>query len=211
MAKLGFIEGLQEQVNSFDLSEIQLENFGSWPLLFKLLAWLAAFLLTLALGYYFIVSNLVAERESVIAKEQSLRSEFEKKAHDASNLEAYREQMREMEASFSALISQLPGETEVPGLLEDITEKGLSSGLEFNNISLLEERAEEFYIEQPISISATGTYHDMGAFVSGVASLPRIVTLKDFSLVPAGADGASAILKLDISASTYRYKDTDDR
>lgn len=207
MAKLGFIEELQEQVKNFDLSDVQLDNFGAWPLLLKLLAWFAAFLLTLALGYYFIVSGLVAERESAIAKEQTLKSEFEKKARDASNLEAYREQMKEMEASFAALISQLPGETEVPGLLEDITEEGLNSGLNFKNISLLDERAAEFYIEQPISISATGTYHDMGAFVSGVASLPRIVTLKDFSLSPAGSDGGSAILELNISASTYRYKD----
>lgn len=207
MAKLGFIEELQEQVKNFDLSDVQLENFGSWPLFIKLLAWLAAFLLTLVIGYYVAISSLVTDRDFEIAKEQSLKSEFEKKARDAANLEAYRSQMKEMEASFAALISQLPGETEVPGLLEDITEKGLSSGLEFNNISLLAERAAEFYIEQPISISATGTYHDMGSFVSGVASLPRIVTLKDFSLMPAGSEGGSAILTLDISASTYRYKD----
>lgn len=208
MAKLGFIEELQEQVKNFDLSDIQLENFGSWPLFLKLLAWFAAFLLTLGLGYYFVINDLVAEREAEIAKEQTLKKEYEKKARDAANLEAYREQMKEMEAAFAALVSQLPSETEVPGLLEDITEKGLSSGLEFNNISLLDERAAEFYVEQPISIVATGTYHDMGAFVSGVASLPRIVTLKDFSLSPAGSSGGSAILKLNINASTYRYKDS---
>lgn len=206
MTKLGIIEELKEQVKNFDPSEIQPDNFGSWPLFVKLLAWFAAFALTLFAGYYLIVGGLITERDMAIAKEQSLKREYEKKAYDAANLEAYRAQMKEMELAFSALISQLPSETEVPGLLEDITEKGASSGLEFDNISLLPEVVAEFYVEQPISIKALGTYHDMGTFISGVASLPRIVTLKDFSLKPVTAGGGSAMLSLDISASTYRYK-----
>ena len=106
--------------------------------------------------------------------------EFEKKAFQAANLEAYRQQMREMEESFGALVSQLPSDTEVPGLLEDITNKGLLNGLNIASIDLLPEQAREFYVELPISIVASGSYHDLGAFVSGMAGLPRIVTLHNF-------------------------------
>ena len=114
-------------------------------------------------------------------------------------------QMVEMEESFGALISQLPSDTEVPGLLEDITNKGLLNGLEISSIDLQPEVAREFYVELPIAISARGSYHDLGAFISGMAGLPRIVTLHDFT-IRADKDGGSA-LGMSITAKTYRYKD----
>ena len=114
--------------------------------------------------------------------------------------------MKEMETSFGALLRQLPSDTEVPGLLEDITRTGLGSGLEFEEIKLLPEAAQQFYIELPIQISVVGTYHDLATFVSGVASLPRIVTLHDFSIMPA-SDGSTTQLRMSILAKTYRYND----
>ena len=111
-----------------------------------------------------------------------------------------------MEVSFGALLKQLPSDTEVPGLLEDITRTGLGSGLEFEEIKLLPEVAQQFYIELPIQIKVVGGYHDLATFVSGVASLPRIVTLHDFDLVPAAA-GSSSKLRMGILAKTYRYND----
>jgi type IV pilus assembly protein PilO len=107
--------------------------------------------------------------------------------------------------SFGALVSQLPSDTEVPGLLEDITNKGMLNGLEFDSIELQEEVAREFYIELPIKIVARGSYHDLGAFISGMAGLPRIVTLHDFRITQ--EDSQSSILKLEITAKTYRYKE----
>ena len=110
-----------------------------------------------------------------------------------------------MFAQFGALVSQLPSDTEVPGLLEDITNKGLLNGLEIQTIDLLPEMAKEFYIELPISIVAKGSYHDLGAFISGMAGLPRIVTLHDFSIT--GSASGSGPLSLSLIAKTYRYKD----
>src|SRR5690606_35583466 len=126
----------------------------------------------------------------------------------AANLEAYKEQMKEMEISFGALLRQLPSDTEVPGLLEDITRTGLGSGLEFQEIKLLPEVAQQFYIELPIQISVVGNYHDFATFVSGAASLPRIVTLHDFQIVQNDRTSvAGGKLKMDILAKTYRYND----
>ncbi len=141
---------------------------------------------------------------AIEAEEERLKKDFEGKAFQAANLEAYKRQMEEMQESFGALVSQLPSDTEVPGLLEDITNKGLLNGLEIKTIDLLAEQSKEFYIELPISISASGNYHDLGAFISGMAGLPRIVTLHDFSIVASKVPG---MLDLSLVAKTYRYKD----
>ena len=141
-------------------------------------------------------------------REVRLKKEFEKKAFQAANLEAYRQQMVEMEESFGALIRQLPSDTEVPGLLEDITTKGQLNGLDVKSIDLQKEKAREFYIELPIAISARGSYHDLGAFISGMAGLPRIVTLHDFKITQNKGDASR--LEMKITAKTYRYKDNED-
>jgi type IV pilus assembly protein PilO len=141
------------------------------------------------------------------AKEVKLKKDFEAKAFQAANLEAYRQQMAEMEESFGALVSQLPSDTEVPGLLEDITNKGLLNGLDIASIDLQKESAKEFYVELPIAIAASGSYHDLGAFISGMAGLPRIVTLHDFEITTDKKDANKLDMK--IIAKTYRYKDGD--
>lgn len=201
------IKLMQEQMQEFDVNELSLENIGTWPLLVKIICWVVIFAGLIFGGYKLVISDLLIDRENAIAREASLKQDFEKKAFQAANLEAYRKQMVEMEESFGALVSQLPSDTEVPGLLEDITSKGLDSGLSFETIDLQPERAREFYIELPIKIVANGTYHDMGAFVSGVASLPRIVTLTDFEINPKGARRDNSNLELKITANTYRYRE----
>ncbi|MFK7976489.1 MAG: type 4a pilus biogenesis protein PilO [Halioglobus sp.] len=198
------LEDSLSAIREFDFSDLDFDNVGSWPTAIKVICWILILVVTLALGYYYHVKGLQESLSKAEAKEVKLKKDFEKKAFQAANLDAYRQQMVEMEESFGALVSQLPSDTEVPGLLEDITNKGLQNGLEIASIDLQKERAKEFYVELPIAISASGSYHDMGAFISGMASLPRIVTLHDFKISTKKKGG---LLDLSIVAKTYRYKD----
>lgn len=209
MALADQIKSLQDQMQGFDVSDLSFENIGTWPLLIKIIVWMVILVGLVVGGYKFVISDLQVTEAAAIAKEAELKKQFEDKAFQAANLDAYRKQMEEMKESFGALISQLPTDTEVPGLLEDISNRGAASGLTLQSIALQPEVTHEFYIELPIKIQASGSYHDMGAFVSGVASLPRIVTLTNFTIKPlSGAkSGSGGNLSLDIIASTYRYKE----
>lgn len=194
-----------ESLKKVELSELDLNNIGVWPAPVKFIFAVILFVVVLALGYHFHLKDLQASLDAQVMEEQTLKQQFSTKAFQAANLDAYKEQMAEMEESFGALLRQLPSDTEVPGLLEDITRTGLGSGLDFEQIKLLPEVAQQFYIELPIQIDVVGSYHDLATFVSGVASLPRIVTLHDFAIAPA-AEGSSR-LKMGILAKTYRYND----
>ena len=201
MAAEDFLRSLQ----NFDINDLDFDNVGSWPTGIKVVVWLIVLLTVLGLGYFYHIKNLQDELNEAADAEQQLRVEFEQKAFQASNLQAYKKQMVEMEESFGALVSQLPSDTEVPGLLEDITNKGMANGLEFYSISLQPELAKEFYVELPIRIIGRGSYHDLGAFISGMAGLPRIVTLHDFHVSQEEPNGS--MLRLEITAKTYRYKE----
>ncbi|MFN2327878.1 MAG: type 4a pilus biogenesis protein PilO [Chromatocurvus sp.] len=194
-------------LREFDLNDLSVDNLGTLPLVLKIIIGALIFAVVLAGGYYFHVEELRLQFDREVARESTLKKEYENKAFQVANLDAYRRQMVEMEESFGALISQLPSDTEVPGLLEDITNKGLLNGLNIASINLQPEVSREFYVELPIAIEAAGSYHDLGAFISGMAGLPRIVTLHDFSISGSG-DNAND-LKLSITARTYRYKDGD--
>lgn len=196
-------EDTLNSLRDFDINDT--DNIGNWPMAIKAIIWVVLFILILVAGYYFRIEEMQQELAKEEQQEEKLRKEFEDKAFKAANLDAYRLQMVEMEESFGALVSQLPSDTEVPGLLEDITNKGLQNGLEIKSIDLQKEKAKEFYIELPIAISASGSYHDLGAFISGMASLPRIVTLHDFEISTKKKDGNALDMK--IIAKTYRYKD----
>lgn len=200
-------EDAVRSVREFDLGDLDLDNVGSWPTPIKVLVWMLLLIAVLVGGYYYHIEDLQLKLADVEKKEVSLRKDFEKKAFQAANLDAYRQQMVEMEESFGALVSQLPSDTEVPGLLEDITNKGLLNGLDIASIDLQKEQAKEFYVELPISIAATGSYHDLGAFISGMAGLPRIVTLHDFEITAKNKNTNDLDMK--IIAKTYRYKDED--
>ena len=182
-------------------------SIGVWPAAVKSLTATVVFVACLAAGYWFHIKNLQTEFQRVAAEEVGLRADYEAKAVLACNLEAYRAQMVEMEEIFGELLSQLPGKTEVPGLLEDITFTGLGSGLEFSVIQLQNEVAQEFYIQLPINMTVVGSFHDFGAFVSGVASLSRIVTLHDFTITAAQN---RTELNMQITARTYRYNSGDE-
>ena len=195
-----------ESLRSIDLSDLDMNNLGSWPAAVKVIAGLLLMALLLGGGYYFYLSDLQASLDQQVAEENNLKQQFSSKAFQAANLESYKAQMVEMEASFGALLRQLPSDTEVPGLLEDITRTGLGSGLEFEEIKLQPEVTQQFYIELPIQIKVVGAYHDLATFVSGVSSLPRIVTLHDFEINPQSKDSASK-LHMNILAKTYRYND----
>lgn len=195
-----------ESLRKVDLAELDLNNLGSWPGPVKVIASVLLLSVVLALGYYFHLRDLQTNLEQQQAQEETLKQQFSTKAFQAANLEAYREQMAEMETSFGALLRQLPSDTEVPGLLEDITRTGLGSGLEFEEIKLQPEVVQQFYIELPIQIKVVGGYHDLATFVSGVASLPRIVTLHDFEIKTEKADTSNK-LRMSILAKTYRYND----
>jgi type IV pilus assembly protein PilO len=198
-------EDTMRSLREFDINDLDFDNIGSWPGAIKGLICIVALGGVLALGYYYHIEALEIELAKVAAEEEALKKDFEKKAFQAANLDAYKQQMVEMQESFGALVSQLPSDTEVPGLLEDITNKGLLNGLEIKSIDLLAEKAKEFYVELPISIVARGTYHDLGAFISGMAGLPRIVTLHDFTIT--GDREGRGMLDLSLIAKTYRYKD----
>jgi len=199
------LEDSLRSLREFDLSSLDFENVGSWPVPIKIFIWAVLLIAVLVGGYYYHIEGLQLELAQAEEKEVVLKKDFEKKAFEAANLEAYRQQMVEMEESFGALVSQLPSATEVPGLLEDITTKGLLNGLKISSIVLQNELAKEFYVELPILIQASGSYHDLGAFVSGMAGLPRIVTLHDFEIYANKENSNNLDLK--ILAKTYRYKD----
>ncbi|MCZ6829384.1 MAG: type 4a pilus biogenesis protein PilO [Gammaproteobacteria bacterium] len=200
-------EDILRSLQDFDINDVDLDNIGSMPLVIKMVIWIIALIVVLVLGYFYHIKNLQDELQAASTKETELKQEFEQKAFQAANLDAYKRQMVEMEESFGALVSQLPSDTEVPGLLEDITNKGLLNGLELDSIDLQAEVAREFYVELPIRIVGQGSYHDLGAFISGMAGLPRIVTLHDFNI--AQESPGSTMLKLRITAKTYRYKEDD--
>jgi len=207
--KKGF--DLQEFVNT--LNTLDPQNIGSWPLAAKVLVYIIVFILVLVLGYIFDLSSMRETYASGEQEQETLLQEFEQKVFKANNLDVYKKQLADMEESFGSLLKQLPKETEVPELLEDVTHTGLGSGLEFDGITLGNESVQEFYVEQPITIKVQGDYHAFGAFVSGISALPRIVTLHNFTIAPLPnkfADSGAPVLGMEVQAKTYRYKDASD-
>jgi len=204
---MSWVDNLRE-LNEIDLNDLSFENVGSWPAAARAIVAAVLFGVLVALGYYYHITTLSDRLAVSEGKELELRREFERKAFEAQNLDAYKLQLQEMRDNFGALVSQLPSDTEVPGLLEDISAKGELNGLSIESIDLLDEVREEFYVELPIAIAATGSYHDLGAFISGMAGLPRIVTLHDFDIKMSGDDSSN--LSMSIMAKTYRYRDEND-
>ena len=186
-----------------DLNNLDFSNIGSWPLAIKGVLIAVVAVGVLALGYFLDVQAQQENLERITNKEQQLKEDFELKQAKAANLEAYKAQMVEMEDSFGAMIRQLPSKTEVEDLLVDISQTGLASGIEFQLFKPLAEKHIEFYAELPITLKMTGTYHQFGEFVSGIAALPRIVTLENITL----KSGKKGDLTMDVTAKTYRYLD----
>ncbi len=202
-----------------NLNELDFENIGGWPLAARLGAVFIVFAIVVGGGFYYFTQDSIAQLEAVKAKEEPLKKEFKSKQGKAANLEAYKQQMLEMEKSFGSMLKQLPQKTEVADLLVEISQTGLSNNLEFSLFKPSGEARKEFYAELPVNIKVTGTYHDFGGFATGIAALPRIVTIHNITMTPikksaktkaqSGNAEFDKDTKLTISlvAKTYRYLD----
>lgn len=191
-------------MKDIDLNNLDLSNIGAWPTAVKIALIIIASAAVAVAGFFLDVQKQIEKLERTERTEITLKQEFETKQAKAVNLEAYKQQLKEIEESFGAMLRQLPSKTEVEGLLVDISQTGLASGIEFQLFKPQGERFIEFYAELPIQMKMTGNYHEFGNFVSGVAALPRIVTLHDISITD---DKKSQKLTMDVTAKTYRYLD----
>lgn len=195
-----------------DLKDLDPNDFGRWPTPVRLGAIGLIFLVaTIAMAYFLAWKPKKPELDSARAQEATLMSTLEVKARKAANLDAYVAQLQEMEQSFGAMLRKLPNKTEVPNLLTDISQQGAGAGLDQKLFQPSEQIAKDFYAELPIKMRLTGSFHSIGAFVSGIAALPRIVTLHDVTIVPVGKDAPADTLQLDVTAKTYRYLDEEEQ
>ncbi len=192
---------------NFDLKSIDFNNPAGWPMPVKIAGVAAACLAVLLVGYLLLIKDQYERYEREEAKEKGLKDTFLSKKAMAINLPAYKQQMEEMQQTFGVLLRQLPKTTEVPNLLVDITQAGLGRGLDFVLFKPEKERPVEFYAELPISIKVTGSYHELGGFVSDVAALPRIVTFGDINITGDAKTGKLSIAAL---AKTYRYLESEE-
>jgi type IV pilus assembly protein PilO len=190
-----------------ELRSLDTNDPGRWPLPFRLAAIGLAFAAVVAAGVYmFVIKTEKPLLDRAKREELELRAAFEDRQRKAANFDAYRAQLAEIERDFGAMLRQLPGKTEVPSLLVDISQTGLGAGLEEQLFQPTGEIQKDFYAELPIKLRYTGSYHELGNFVSGIAALPRIVTLHDIDIKPVAPDSFEE-LTLDVTAKTYRYLD----
>ena len=200
---------------NIDLNELDFSNVGNWPASAKAFVILLLAALVLVAGYFLDTSGQLDQIESLEKKEADLKQLFELKQAKAANLDSYKSQLKEIERTFGSLLNQLPGRNEVADLLTDVSQTGLSNGLEFDLFKPRGEKPKEFYAELPIELKVRGEFHEFGRFMSGVAALPRIVTIHDFKIKSfmnkqSGNQGnkkKKEYLTLEAQAKTYRYLD----
>ncbi|HOB62474.1 MAG TPA: type 4a pilus biogenesis protein PilO, partial [Candidatus Competibacteraceae bacterium] len=199
-------------LSEINFNDIDIREAGEWPLAGKMVLVVLVFAAVIGAGYYFFTNDQLEELDRVTRQEQQLRQEFIEKQRVAANLESFRQQLKQMEADLEVMLRQLPTGTEMPDLLEDVSNTGKKNGLEFGLFKPEAEQPRDFYAAKPITIKATGNYHQFGAFVSGVAALSRIVTLENATLTRTdskGKGGKGGVEPLTIQATlqTYRYMD----
>jgi type IV pilus assembly protein PilO len=189
-----------------DLRRLNIRDVGNWPLLPKIAILLGLFVVILGAGFLLDWKDQWDSLEAAQAEEGKLKEQYTQKKAKAINFELYVQQLSEVEQSFGALVKQLPNRAEIDALLTDINQAGLGRGLQFELFRpAAQERMADFYAELPIKIRITGSYHDMGAFASDVAQLPRIVTLNDLTI-----NNDKGVLSLDAEAKTFRYLDEEE-
>jgi len=197
------------EIDLNDLSDLDIDDLkkiGSAPLPVRIAIIVALCVALVVAGYFLDTTKQKAELDKVIAEEQQLRNIFTGKQAKAANLEAYKQQLDEMRTSFGTLLRQLPNETEIETLLTDISQTGISAGLEIDYFKPEGLRPKEFYSEYPIKLKVTGRYHEFAEFISGVAALPRIVTVQNIAIAP--SDAKSGVkLTMELTAVTYQYLD----
>ena len=193
---------LVEELQSLDINDI-----GRWPFAFRAAVIVIVFVAVTFAGIWFtIVQDKRPQLQAAQEEEQTLRVTFENKQKKAANYDAYKAQLAQIEQSFGTMLRQLPGETEIPSLIVDISQTGLAAGLQEKLFQPQSEIPKDFYAEKPIKIQLSGGYHEMANFVSGVAALPRIVTLHNITITPE-EQGVYDSLSLEVTAQTYRYID----
>ena len=193
---------LVEELKSLDANDV-----GRWPLAFRAAVIFVVFIAVIGAGVWFtIIKDKLPKLQRAQDEEQTLRVTFENKQRKAANYDAYKAQLSQIEQSFGTMLRQLPGETEIPSLIVDVSQAGLASGLQEKLFQPQPEIPRDFYAEKPIKIRLSGGYHEIANFVSGVAALPRIVTLHNINITPEGQDSFDK-LSLEVTAQTYRYLD----
>ncbi|MGI9262742.1 MAG: type 4a pilus biogenesis protein PilO [Woeseiaceae bacterium] len=190
-----------------ELQNLDVNDVGRWPLVFRAAVIFIVFLAVVGGGVWFtIIKDKLPGLQRAQDEEQTLRVTFENKQRKAANYDAYKAQLSQIEQSFGTMLRQLPGETEIPSLIVDVSQTGLASGLQEKLFQPQPEIPRDFYAEKPIKIRLSGGYHEIAKFVSGVAALPRIVTLHNITITPEGQDSFDQ-LSLEVTAQTYRYLD----
>ena len=193
-----------EELQSLDANDV-----GRWPFVFRAAVIGIVFIIVVGAGvYYTIIEDKAPALERVQQEEVTLRQVFENKQRKAANYDAYKAQLAQMEQSFGTMLRQLPGETEIPSLIVDISQTGLAAGLQERLFQPRPEVPKDFYAEKPITISLTGSYHEIANFVSGIAALPRIVTLHNIGITASSPQEYDE-LTLSVTAKTYRYLEED--
>jgi len=188
-----------------ELKNLDVNDVGRWPIVFRAAVISIVFVVVVGFGiYWFIIEDKAPQLQRDRETEETLRVTFENKQKKAANYDAYKSQLGQMEQSFGTMLRQLPGETEIPSLIVDVSQTGLAAGLQEKLFQPQSEIRKDFYAEKPIKITLSGGYHEIANFVSGVASLPRIVTLHDINITP-DASGSFDQLTLAVTAKTYRY------
>ncbi len=194
-----------------ELQNLDFNDIGRWPFIYRAAAVaLAGVVATIAGLYLFIYEEKIPLLEKAEVEERDLRVIFEEKQRKAANFSAYQEQLAEIERSFGTMLQQLPGKTEIPNLLVDISQTGLGAGLQEKLFQPEAEVRKDFYAEKPIRIKLDGSYHEFGNFVSDIAALPRIVTLHNIEIRPVGKSSGYDDLVLNVTAKTYRYLEDDE-
>ena len=193
---------LADELKSLDVNDI-----GRWPMVFKAAVIAIVFVAVIGLGvYWLVIEDKAPKLKRAEADEQTLHITFENKQRKAANYDAYKAQLGQMEQSFGTMLRQLPGETEIPSLIVDISQTGLAAGLQEKLFQPQAELPKDFYAEKPIRIRLSGGYHEIAKFVSGIAALPRIVTLHNINITPDNPNDFDK-LTIEVLAKTYRYLD----
>ena len=190
-----------------ELKNLDVNDIGRWPTAFRAAVIAVPFVAVVGIGVYLtIIEDKLPQLQRAQDDEQQLRLTFENKQRKAANYDAYKAQLTQIEQSFGTMLRQLPGETEIPSLIVDISQTGLAAGLQEKLFVPQAEIPKDFYAEKPINIRLTGGYHEIGNFVSGIAALPRIVTLHNITITPEST-GSFDVLSMEVTAQTYRYLD----
>lgn len=197
-------------MNNINFSELTLDNIGQWPSIAKYILVVLLVSIVLGIGYWAIIQSNFEQYDALVVQEGPLKASFELKQQQASNLQAYKNQLQIMYERFGNMLKQLPAQNEMAGLLDDISKTGIASGLTFELFAPMPEVMHDFYIELPINITVLGNYHQLALFLSRVVEMNRIVTLHDFDIVTVPGDKQKTakgdLLEMKITAKIYRYR-----